>query len=170
MSDIREIQGALDGDGKRFAVVASRFNARLVDLLVGGAVDCLRRHGVAAEDVAVVRVPGAFEVPLACEELAAAGGWDGLVALGVVVRGETPHFDYVCGEAARGVAGVSRRHRLPVGFGILTCDTSEQAAERAGGKAGNKGWEAAQAALEMANLLAALRCAEGVADRTQRAG
>ena len=170
MSDIREIQGALDGAGKRFAVVASRFNARLVDLLVGGAVDCLRRHGVAAEDVAVVRVPGAFEVPLACEELAAAGGWDGLVALGVVVRGETPHFDYVCGEAARGVAGVSRRHRLPVGFGILTCDTSEQAAERAGGKAGNKGWEAAQAALEMANLVAALRSAEGVADRPQRAG
>ncbi len=161
MSDIREIQGALDGAGKRFAVVASRFNGRLVELLVGGAVDCLRRHGVAAEDVAVVRVPGAFEVPLALDELAEAGGWDGLVALAVVVRGETPHFDYVCAEASRGVARVSQRHRLPVGFGILTCDTSEQAAERAGGKAGNKGWEAAIAALEMANLKHELRTGPG---------
>jgi len=157
MSETREIQGAFDGAGRRFAIVASRFNARLVDLLVGGAVDCLRRHGVAAADVAVVRVPGAFEVPLALEELAAEGGWDGLVALGVVVRGETPHFDYVCNEASRGVARVADRHRVPVGFGILTCDTSEQAAERAGGKAGNKGWDAALAALEMADLLAVLR-------------
>lgn len=157
MSELREIQGALQGEGRRVAVVASRFNGRIVDLLLSGAVDCLRRHGVAAGDLAVVRVPGAFEIPLALEELAAAGGWDALVALGVVIRGETPHFDYVCREAARGISRVSRAHRLPVGFGLLTCDTSEQAQERAGGKAGNKGWEAAQAALEMANLAAELR-------------
>lgn len=157
MSEIREIQGDLHGAGRRFAVVASRFNGRIVELLVVGAVDCLRRHGVEAGDVTVVRVPGAFEIPLALEELAAAGGWDGLVALGVVIRGETPHFDYVCNEASSGIARVARRHRLPVGFGLLTCDTSEQARERAGGKAGNKGWEAAQAALEMANLAGELR-------------
>jgi len=157
MSEIREIQGALDGTGKRFAVVASRFNGRLVELLVAGAVDCLRRHGVAAENLVVVRVPGAYEIPLALEELAAGGGWDALVAVGVVIRGETPHFDYVCAEAAAGIGRVGRQHRLPVGFGLLTCDTSEQAAERSGGKAGNKGWEAALAALEMASLTAALR-------------
>lgn len=157
MSEIREIQGDLHGAGRRFAVVASRFNGRIVELLVVGAVDCLRRHGVEAGDVTVVRVPGAFEIPLALEELAAAGGWDGLVALGVVIRGETPHFDYVCNEASSGIARVARKHRLPVGFGLLTCDTSEQARERAGGKAGNKGWEAAQAALEMANLSGELR-------------
>lgn len=157
MSDIREIQGDLHGAGRRFAVVASRFNGRIVELLVAGAVDCLRRHGVEAGDVTVVRVPGAFEIPLALEELAEAGGWDGLVALGVVIRGETPHFDYVCAEASSGIARVARKHRLPVGFGLLTCDTSEQARERAGGKAGNKGWEAAQAALEMADLTGELR-------------
>lgn len=161
MNDFREIQGPLDGRGKRFALVASRFNGRLVDLLVAGAVDCLRRHGVEAGDLTLVRVPGAWEIPLALEELARGGGWDGLVALGVVIRGETPHFDYVCGEASSGVARVSLEHRLPVGFGILTTDTSEQAAERCGGKAGNKGWEAAQAALEMACLTGELRSAGG---------
>jgi 6,7-dimethyl-8-ribityllumazine synthase len=157
MSEMREIEGALDGTGKRFAVVASRFNGRLVELLVAGAVDCLRRHGVAAGDLAVVRVPGAFEIPFALEELAAAGGWDGLVAVGVVIRGETPHFDYVCSAASAGIGRVARQHRLPVGFGLLTCDTSEQAAERSGGKAGNKGWEAALAALEMVSLAEVLR-------------
>ena len=161
MSERREIQGALDGTGKRFAVVASRYNERIADLLVDGAVDALRRHGVGERDIAVVRVPGAFEVPLALAELAASGGWDGLVALGVVIRGETPHFDYVCSEASRGVARVAHEHRLAVGFGILTCDTLEQAAERAGGKVGDKGGEAAVAALEMANLLAELRADAG---------
>ena len=149
MSDIREIQGALDGAGKRFAVVASRFNARLVELLVGGAVDCLRRHGVAAEDVAVVRVPGAFEVPLALAELAEAGGWDGLVALAVVVRGETPHFDYVCQEATLGLGAVARSSSIPVVFGVLTTDDLAQARARAGVGADNKGYETALAAVEM---------------------
>lgn len=159
MSEIEEIQGSLNAAGKRFAIVASRFNSRVVELLVGGAVDCLRRHG--AEDIVIVRVPGAWEIPQAAEELAdpAEGRpkFDAIVALGVVIRGETPHFDYICSSCSRGLASLSKRHRIPVGFGVLTCDTSQQAEERAGGKAGNKGWEAALAALEMADLFARLR-------------
>jgi len=150
----------MTGAGRRFGIVASRFNSRIGDLLVAGAVDCLRRHGVAAGDIHLVSVPGAWEIPQALEELAVAEGGakvDGLVAIGVVIRGETPHFDYICAQASRGIAGVAERHRVPVGFGLLTCDTSEQAAERAGGKAGNKGWEAALAALEMADLFTRLR-------------
>jgi 6,7-dimethyl-8-ribityllumazine synthase len=161
MNGIREMTGALDGSGKRFAVVASRFNGSVVDRLVEGALECLRRHGVEEGATTLVRVPGAWEIPLALDELAASGGYDGLVALGAVIRGETPHFDYVSAEASRGIAEVSARHRLPVGFGLLTCDTAEQAAERAGGKAGNKGWEAALAAVEMAGLVARLRSGDG---------
>jgi 6,7-dimethyl-8-ribityllumazine synthase len=156
MTDIRETVGRLDGEGKRFAIVASRFNGRLVEELVAGALDCLRRHGVRDEALHLVRVPGAWEIPQALEALAGGGGFDGLVALGVVIRGETAHFDYICAECARGIANVAARHRLPVGFGVLTCETSQQAAERSGGKAGNKGWEAAEAALEMADLFARL--------------
>src|SRR3954471_10208048 len=141
LNEIRETRGDLTGAGRRFGIVASRFNSRIGDLLVAGAVDCLRRHGVAAGDIHVVSVPGAWEIPQALEELAAAddGGRkvDGLVAIGVVIRGETPHFDHLCAQATRGIAGVAERHRVPVGYGLLTCDTSEQAAERAGGKAGN---------------------------------
>jgi 6,7-dimethyl-8-ribityllumazine synthase len=155
--EIRETQGGLNGAGRRFAIVASRFNGRLVEPLVAGAVDCLRRHGVETAGIHLVRVPGAWELPQAAEELAFAGGIDALVALGVVIRGETPHFDTICSACSRGLASVAERHRLPVGFGVLTCDTSEQAQERAGGKAGNKGWEAALAALEMADLFARLR-------------
>ena len=155
MSEIREIQGSLSANGRRFAIVASRFNSRVVELLVAGAVDCLRRHG--ADDITVVRVPGAWEIPQAAEELAAGEPrYDAIVALGVVIRGETPHFDYICSSCSRGLASLSKRHRIPVGFGVLTCDTSQQAEERAGGKAGNKGWEAAIAALEMADLFAQL--------------
>jgi len=155
MSEIREIQGSLSANGRRFAIVASRFNSRVVELLVSGAVDCLRRHG--ADDITVVRVPGAWEIPQAAEELAAGEPkYDAIVALGVVIRGETPHFDYICSSCSRGLATLSKRHRIPVGFGVLTCDTSQQAEERAGGKAGNKGWEAALAALEMADLFAQL--------------
>jgi 6,7-dimethyl-8-ribityllumazine synthase len=161
MNDIRETTGTLAGAGKRFGIVASRFNARLVEPLVAAAVDCLARHGAATADLHLVRVPGAWEIPGALAEVAAAGGVDGLIALGVVIRGETPHFDYICSAASRGIARVSAEHRLPVGFGLLTCDTSEQAAERAGGKAGNKGWEAALAALEMVNLYAVLRAPRG---------
>jgi 6,7-dimethyl-8-ribityllumazine synthase len=157
VNEIRETRGALSGAGRRFGIVASRFNSRLGDLLVAGAVDCLRRHGVEAGDIHLASVPGAWEIPQALEELAVVGGIDGLVAIGVVIRGETPHFDYLCATASRGIAAVAERHRIPVGFGLLTCDSSEQAAERAGGKAGNKGWEAALAALEMADLFARLR-------------
>ncbi|MCP3957711.1 MAG: 6,7-dimethyl-8-ribityllumazine synthase [bacterium] len=147
----------LDATGKRFAVVAARFNARVVDRLVDGAMDCLERHGAAPEDIHLVRVPGAWEVPGALDELAAAGGFDGMVALAVVIRGETSHFDYICAECSRGVARVGAEHRIPIGFGVLTCENSAQAEERAGGKAGNKGFEAAQAAIEMADLTARLR-------------
>lgn len=157
----QEIHGSLNGAGKRFAIVASRFNSRLVELLVAGAVDCLRRHGVEAGDITIVRVPGAWEIPQAAEELADPGEgkpkFDALIAVGVVIRGETPHFDYICAACSRGLASIPKRRRVPVGFGILTCDTSQQAEERAGGKAGNKGWDAALAALEMADLFARLR-------------
>ncbi|HVS02348.1 MAG TPA: 6,7-dimethyl-8-ribityllumazine synthase [Thermoanaerobaculia bacterium] len=156
MGGIRVIEGALRADGRRWGVVASRFNASLVAALVDGAVDCLLRHGAASEDLRLVRVPGAWEIPAALDAMAAGGGCDGLVALGVVIRGETPHFDFICGQASRGIAEVSARHRIAVGFGLLTCDTAEQAAARAGGKAGNKGWDAALAAIEMADLLSRL--------------
>ncbi len=155
--NLEETVGTLAGAGRKFGIVAARFNSRIVDPLVAGAVDCLLRHGVAAADVRLVRVPGAWEIPGALEELAVAGNLQGLIALGVVIRGETPHFDFICTECSRGVASVTERHRIPVGFGVLTCDNSTQAQERAGGKAGNKGWEAALAALEMADLFARLR-------------
>jgi len=150
-------EGRPDAAGKRFAIVAARFHRRLVDLLIDGAVDGLVRHGVARDVLRVVRVPGAWELPLALEELAAAGAVDGLVALAVVVRGETAHLDYICSGCARGVARVTSRHRVPIGFGVLTCETLRQAEERAGGEAGNKGLEAAEAAVEMADLVARLR-------------
>jgi 6,7-dimethyl-8-ribityllumazine synthase len=158
MSSIKEIEGNLRGEERRFAVVASRFNSRVVEGLLAGALDCLRRHGVTG--IEVVRVPGAWEIPLALEELAQSGDYQALVAVGAVIRGETPHFDHICAQASQGIAEVSRRHRIPVGFGLLTCDTTEQAEARAGGKAGNKGWDAALAALEMADLVATLRARE----------
>jgi 6,7-dimethyl-8-ribityllumazine synthase len=157
LSEIRETRGAANGAGRRFGIVASRYNSAVGDRLVAGAVDCLQRHGVGPPDIHLVSVPGAWEIPPALAEVAAAGGVDGLVAIGVVIRGETPHFDYICAEASRGIAAVAERYRVPVGFGLLTCDSAEQAQERAGGKAGNKGWEAALAALEMADLFTRLR-------------
>ena len=160
MREVRTIEGALRGDGRRFGVAASRFNGALVDQLLGGALDCLQRHGAAGEAIEVVRVPGAWELPVALEWLAASGRFHALVALGVVLRGDTPHFDYICAECSRGISRVTERHGVPVAFGVLTCDTVEQAAARAGGKAGNKGWEAALAALEMADLRARLTAAD----------
>ena len=167
---MRTIEGRLTATGKRFAVVAARFNQRVVEPLVEGAIDCLERHGVERDGLRVVRVPGAWEVPLALEELAAAGDADALVALAVVVRGETSHFDYICGECSRGVASVSARYRIPIGFGVLTCETSAQAEARAGGKAGNKGWEAAQAAIEMTDLVSQLRAGGGSGTSTGAGG
>jgi 6,7-dimethyl-8-ribityllumazine synthase len=162
---MRETSGVPDASGKRFAVVASRFNRQICDALVDGAVACLREHGVADDDVTVVRVPGAWELPLALAAVARSGRFDGLVAIGAVVRGETPHFDVLCAEAAAGIARVGERHGVPIGFGLLTCDTLEQAAARAGGPAGDKGREAAEAALEMAALLPRLAAATTGAER-----
>lgn len=166
MTDVTRLQGRHAATGRRFAIVAARFNARIVDRLVDGAVDCLVRHGARTEDVVVVEVPGAWEVPLAAEELASGGRFDALVAVAAVIRGETPHFDYVCQGCAGGLARVGERHRIPVGFGILTCDDSRQADERAGGKAGNKGWDAALAALEMADLVGRLRAPDDTPEKT----
>lgn len=140
------------GTGLRVGIVAGRFNELIVSKLVGGALDALRRHGVEEEQVDVAWVPGAFEIPLIAKKMAESGRYDAVVTLGTVIRGSTPHFDYVCSETAKGVASLSLSTGIPVIFGVLTTDTIEQAIERAGTKAGNKGWEAAAAAIEMANL------------------
>lgn len=147
------IQGQCRGDGKRIAIVAARFNEFIVDSLVKGAVDTLGRNGVDADRVTLVQVPGCFELPLVARRLARSGKYDGVIALGVVIRGATPHFEYVAGNCAAGLARVSLDEDLPVIFGVLTTETIEQAVERAGTKAGNKGADAALTVLEMANLL-----------------
>jgi 6,7-dimethyl-8-ribityllumazine synthase len=152
----RVFEGSLDGNGLRVAIVASRFNETIVRRLLEGALDSLRRHGVGDDDVSVTWVPGAFEIPAVAKRLAASGDVDAVVCLGAVIRGETPHFDFVAGGAARGIADASLEAGVPVCFGVLTAETTEQAAERAGGKMGNRGFEAALAAIEMANLLASL--------------
>jgi 6,7-dimethyl-8-ribityllumazine synthase len=152
----RIYEGSIDGRGRRVAIAASRFNRLVTDPLVAGAVDELRRHGVASDQVDLAWVPGAFELPLVAERLAASGRYAAVVAIGAVVRGATPHFDHVAGQAAAGLAAVTRATGVPVAFGVLTCDTMEQALDRAGGKAGNKGAEAALCALEMAGLLEAI--------------
>jgi 6,7-dimethyl-8-ribityllumazine synthase len=148
----RKVEG-LDGAGKRVAIVGARFHGEIVERLADGARDFLLAHGIAAGDLEELRVPGAWELPLALETLARTGAHDLMVALGVVIRGGTPHFDYVCASCAEGIQRVTLDYRVPIGFGVLTCDTREQALERAGGAVGNKGEEAAQAALEMALLL-----------------
>jgi 6,7-dimethyl-8-ribityllumazine synthase len=150
---VRSIEGTPNARGLRFGIVASRFNDFIVDKLVDGAVATLLRHGADVADVTVVRVAGAYEIPLVAKKMAETRRFDALVALACVIRGATPHFDYVAGEAARGVAAASRELGIPVGFGILTVDTIEQAIERAGTKAGNKGVDAALAAIETATVL-----------------
>jgi 6,7-dimethyl-8-ribityllumazine synthase len=140
----------------RFAVVASRFNHFVVDKLVEGAVDALVRHGAQAQNITVVRVPGAWELPLVAKRLAASEKVDAVIAVGAVIRGATPHFDYVAGEAAKGLAGAAHASDVPIVFGVLTTETIEQAIERAGTKAGNKGWDAAVSAIEMVALSRAL--------------
>lgn len=153
MSTVKTIAGQLDAKGLKVAVVATRFNDFIVDRLVGGALDYLERHGLDMENVTMVRIPGAFEMPLVCQKLAASGKYDGILALGAVIRGGTPHFDYVCAEASKGIAQAMLQHNMPVGFGLLTCDNIEQAIERAGSKAGNKGVEAAAAMLETIRVM-----------------
>lgn len=152
----RTIEGGRSAKGLRIAVVAARFNHFVVDKLLAGAVETLEQAGISAQDLDVVRVPGAFELPLACRQLALGKDYDAVIALGAVIRGGTPHFDYVAGECARGIADAARDSGLPVIFGVLTCDTLEQAQERTGGKHGNKGADAAVAAMEMASLLGKL--------------
>lgn len=147
-------EGGLHAGGKRFGIVVSRFNALVSKQLLEGARDCLTRHGCDPVNVDVAWVPGAFEIPLIARKMAISGRYDAVICLGAVIRGSTPHFDYVAGEVSRGIASAGLESGVPCLFGVLTTDTVEQAIERAGAKAGNKGWEAAISALEMANLLA----------------
>ncbi len=149
----RQLQATPSGEGLRIAVALARFNESVTERLLAGALEALLKHGVADDAIDVATVPGAFELPLCAQRLAGTGRYDAIVCLGAVIRGETPHFDYVAGEAARGIAEVSRRHDLPVAFGVLTADTIAQALARAGGDRGNKGFEAAVTALEMVQML-----------------
>lgn len=153
MSKMTEIEGNLTVKGARFALLVARFNSFIVESLLEGAIDCLVRHGVDKKDIQVIRVPGAFEMPLAAKKLAASKKYDSIIALGAVIRGGTPHFEYVAGECTKGLAQVGMEYELPIAFGVLTVDTIEQAIERAGTKAGNKGVEAAMSAIEMVSLL-----------------
>ncbi|MEJ2041121.1 MAG: 6,7-dimethyl-8-ribityllumazine synthase [Desulfosarcinaceae bacterium] len=147
------IEANLVAEGKKFAIVVSRFNDFITDKLVGGAVDALVRSGTLEKDIDIVKVPGAFEIPLVAKKLAAKKRHDAVICLGAVIRGATPHFDYVSAEVSKGVALAGMESGLPIIFGVLTTDSLEQAIERAGSKAGNKGWDAALAAVEMANLM-----------------
>jgi 6,7-dimethyl-8-ribityllumazine synthase len=147
-----EFNGVPSGAGRRYAVLASRFNNNITAKLADGAMEALVRHGAATEDVDLIWVPGAWELPFAARRLAATERYNAIVVVGAVIRGETPHFDFVAGEASRGVADASTEYEIPIGFGLLTTDTMEQAEARAGGEFGNKGWDAAIAALEMSDL------------------
>lgn len=157
MTDIRVIEGDLLARDLKFAIVASRFNEFIVEQLVRGAIDALQRHGAKEQQITLVRVPGAFDMPVAVRQLAKSGKYDAIIAVGAVIKGATAHFDYVAGECASGLARAASDTDVPVAFGVLTTDTIEQAIERAGTKAGNKGADAAMCALEMANLLRNLK-------------
>jgi len=149
---VREFTGTLEGAGLRIGIVVSRFNRTVTESLVRGALEALERHGVSSDETVVVHVPGAFEVPFAARRLAATGRYDALICLGAVIRGETPHFEYIAAEVTRGLGRIMADHGLPVAFGMLTTDTIEQALDRAGAHHGNKGYEAAVTAIEMARL------------------
>ena len=149
---LKIIKGKLDASGQKVGIVVSRFNHYLTDKLVEGAIDCLERHGTAESDITVCHVPGAFEIPHTAAKLVKSNNFDAVVCLGVIIRGETSHFDYVAGESASGIAKLSLESDIPVLYGIVTTENLEQAIERCGGKAGNKGWDAALAAIEMINL------------------
>lgn len=158
---MRSIEGKLVAEGLRFAVVISRFNELLSSRLLEGALDCLTRHGASEDAITVAWTPGAYEIPLVAKKLAARRNVDAIICLGVVIRGGTPHFDYIAAEVSKGVAKVGLDEGLPVIFGVITADTIDQAIERAGTKVGNKGWQAALAAIEMANLTSQLAQVEG---------
>lgn len=153
MYHIQTIEGLMDAKGYKIAIIASRFNDFMVNSLIGGAVDYLVRHGAAKEDLTIIRVPGAFEMPIVAKKAAESKKYDGIVAVGAVIRGATPHFDFVASETTKGLAHVSLEYGIPVGFGLLTTDNMEQAIERSGSKAGNKGVEAASALLETLQVL-----------------
>lgn len=149
---MKVLEGMYEGKGLRIAIVAARFNEFIVNKLVGGAEDCLRRHGVNDDNITLTWVPGAFEIPLAAKKLAKSGRYDAVICVGAVIRGSTSHYDYVCAEVSKGIASVSLETEIPVMFGVLTTDTIEQAIERAGTKAGNKGYDCALGALELCSL------------------
>jgi len=153
MSGIQEIEGQLAVRGVRIALLVSRFNSFIVESLLSGAVDTLKRHGAEERELQIVRVPGAYEMPIAAKRLAASQRYDAIIALGAVIRGGTPHFEYVAGECTKGLSQVSLQHDIPIAFGVLTVDSIEQAIERAGTKARNKGAEASLSAIEMINVL-----------------
>ena len=152
----KTLEGKISAEGLRFAIIVSRFNDFISSKLVEGAMDALNRHGASEEKITLVKVPGSFEIPLVAKRLAEAGKFDGIICLGAVIRGATPHFDYVAAEVSKGIAAVALETNIPVTFGVLTTDSLEQAIERAGSKSGNKGWDAAMAAMEMVNLLSEL--------------
>lgn len=154
---VQHIEGHLSAEGLRVALIVSRFNSFVTERLLEGALDTLRRHGAAEDALVVLRVPGAFEIPLAAKRVAMGGEFDAVVCLGAVIRGSTPHFDYISAEVTKGVASIALEADCPVAFGVLTTDTLEQAIERAGSKAGNKGTEAALSVIEMANLLSQMK-------------
>jgi len=161
----KTIEAKLSAEGRKFGIVASRFNSLVVHRLLDGTLDCLRRHGAADEDITIVHCPGSFEIPQITLRLARSGEYDAIVCLGCVVRGETPHFDYIAAEVAKGVGQVALQTGTPVSFGVLTTDSLEQALERAGAKGGNKGWDAALTAIELARLAEEL---PGGGDRPKR--
>lgn len=150
------IEGMLTGKDRKFAIVVSRFNDFITSKLVDGALDCLLRHEVKDEDITLVKVPGAFEIPLAAQKLAESGSYDGVICLGAVIRGATTHYDYVCNEVSKGIAKITLDTGLPVGFGIVTTENIEQAIERAGTKSGNKGYDTAMSVLEMVDLFSTM--------------
>ena len=156
MTDIKTIEGTFTGGKGKYSIVVGRWNSFVVEPLLEGALDTLRRHGVSDKQITIVRAPGAFEIPLVCKKVASNGNVDAIIALGAVIRGGTPHFEYVAGECTKGIAMVSMEYEVPISFGVLTVDTIEQAIERSGSKAGNKGEEAAMSALEMVSLMSAL--------------
>lgn len=154
--NVKEFEGKLDAAGLRFGIVVSRFNSFFTDQLLNGALDCIVRHNGSQEKIAVAYVPGSFEVPFAAARMAKSGKYDAVICLGAVIRGDTPHFDYIAAETSKGIAKLGMEMDIPVVYGVITTDTIEQAIERAGTKAGNKGWDAAQTAIEMVNLYKAM--------------
>ncbi|MDP3296748.1 MAG: 6,7-dimethyl-8-ribityllumazine synthase [Thermodesulfovibrionia bacterium] len=150
---MKKYEGELQAKGLKFAVIVSRFNEFITSKLLDGAVDALLRHGASEENIDVIKVPGSFEIPLAAKKIAKKKSYDAIICLGTIIRGATPHFEYIASEAAKGIALVSLEAEIPVAFGVITADTIEQAIERAGTKSGNKGWDAALVAVEMAQLL-----------------